>query len=383
MYLPDQFEFRNPVKTCSGKRALEMLPVELSFVGAEKPMILCGKAGVQNGWLKHVTGAFRGNGIRLGIYDAVPRRFSPACLAELVGLYRDRDCDAIIAVGDGALLHTAKILNLVVSMHQQDLGKYDGGLAIQRPLKPLMAVLPCSGDGYEASDVACAGNRTLRSGYLMPDIAFIDPRIVRYFQPEKTVAAAMTALTHATEAFLHTHKNPMSDALAGACIRLVMENLIDAVSDEKAVQQRCALAAAFQMAASALANTGTGAVHLLAQKAAPLSSTSAGVLMGLLLPYALEAAAAAGENVDSLLLPMGGFGAFSARGGRLDTGQISAIATGLTSDLHKALPHCVPGSLGRAGLQGEMKAQIVKDLKKEDGVDINRCENIWDRAFAA
>ncbi len=384
MYLPDAFEFKNPVKTSCGKRSLELLPLELSFMGAAKPLILCGRAAAQNGWLRTVTGVFRGCGMVLGIYDAVPRHFSTSVIDELVGLYRDRDCNAVISIGDSTVLNMAKILNLIVSTHQRDLARFDGGKIVQRPLKPLLAVLPCSGDGYETSAFAHAGKHTLVSGYLMPDIAFVDPRIVADFQPQAVISAAMSALTHSIEAFVHPNKNPMTDAYAGTCIRLVIENLIPAISDRKSVIERCALTGAFQLGGCALSNTGPGAVHTLAEALQPFADVPAGVLMGLLLPHFAEHASA-GQGIshfESLLLPVGGFEAFSAKGGGLDPKQIAAVIGKLAADVHQAFPQQFPQSLQKTGIGTEMKMKILQCLNTENGVDQELCEKIWDKALS-
>lgn len=384
MYLPDTFEFRNPVKTSCGKRSLEMLPLELSFMGAVKPLILCGNASTQDGRLKSVTGAFRGCGMVLGVYDDVPRRFSPKVLDELVGLYRDRDCDAIIAIGDSSTLNTAKILNLVISMNQRDLTRFDGGKVVQQPLKPLLAVLTCSGDGFETSAYAHAGKQTLVSGYLAPDIAFIDPRIVAVFQPKKVLSAAMSALTHSIESFVHPKKNPLTDAYAGSCIRLVIENLMPALSNQKSASERCALTGAFQLGCCAISNTGTGEVHALAEILQLFVDVPEGILMGSLLPHAIGCAGE--QNVphfESLLLPVGGFEAFAAKGGGLDNKQITETIAQLVRKLQETFPDIFPGSLPQAGVCAEMKSDVFRQLDTETGIDADMCKKIWETAMAA
>ena len=65
MQLPDDYEFYCPVKTCSGNKALEHLPFELELLGANKPLVVTHKEVTDDGQIKHIIQAFKGNGFFL------------------------------------------------------------------------------------------------------------------------------------------------------------------------------------------------------------------------------------------------------------------------------------------------------------------------------
>ena len=55
--IPSYYEFYNPVKIVSGKKALDNLPFELSQLGVSKPLILTDQGVTKAGLVKYVVNA--------------------------------------------------------------------------------------------------------------------------------------------------------------------------------------------------------------------------------------------------------------------------------------------------------------------------------------
>jgi len=71
--LPSYYEFFNPVKISSGRKALDNLPYELHQLNVQRPLVISDKGVSEAGLTKIVIGAFAASGITLGgIYDDVP-----------------------------------------------------------------------------------------------------------------------------------------------------------------------------------------------------------------------------------------------------------------------------------------------------------------------
>ena len=66
----------------------------------------------------------------------------------LAQVYKDQKCDSIIAVGGGSVLDTSKGINIIVSEGADDLMKFSGAGAINRPLKPFIAIPTTSGTRF-------------------------------------------------------------------------------------------------------------------------------------------------------------------------------------------------------------------------------------------
>jgi alcohol dehydrogenase len=212
----------------------------------------------------------------------------------IAGIYRRKKCDSIIVVGGGSPMDTAKGVNILVSMNDDDLMKYSGAGRINRKLKPLIAVPTTSGTGSEVTLVAVIADHDRKrkmlftSYYLLPDAAVLDPRMTATLPPHLTASTGMDALTHACEAYTCLGKNPLSDSMALSAIRAISENLMTAVRKPGDMKARLALAVASNMAGQAFSNSMVGMVHTLGHSLGAVCGVPHGTAMSVLLPYGLE-----------------------------------------------------------------------------------------------
>ena len=209
-------------------------------------------------------------------------------------LFRDRNCDSLIAVGGGSVMDTAKAVNILVSEGGEFLRAYVGAHALTRPLKPLVAIATTAGTGSEVTSVAVIKDThkqkkdAFQSAHLLPAVAVIDPRMTLTVPPGMTAATAMDALTHAVEAFTCLAKNPLSDAYASAAIRKIVKALPIVLADPRNTDARLDLAEAATMAGIAFSNSMVGLVHAIGHSLGAVCHLHHGTCMSLLLPYVLE-----------------------------------------------------------------------------------------------
>ena len=88
------------------------------------------------------------------VEDDVPPDSDLKVVNRMASIYKQKSCDAIIAVGGGSVLDTAKGVNIVVSEDADDLMRFTGAGALKRKLKPLIAVPTTAGTGSEMTLVA-------------------------------------------------------------------------------------------------------------------------------------------------------------------------------------------------------------------------------------
>lgn len=293
--LPAYFQFYNPVKILSGKKALENIPYELELLNARRPLIVTDKGVVQAGLIDVLTSALGGSDLTIGaVYDGTPPDSSSAVVNEAAALFKDTACDSLIAVGGGSVLDTAKGVNIVVSEDTTDLMKFIGADRLTKPMQPMIAVPTTAGTGSEVTLVAVIANEEKRfkmlftSYLLLPRVAVLDPRMTLSLPPRITAATAMDALSHAVEAYSCLQKNPLSDAYAWAAIDLVRTYIVTAVTDGKNEEARMALANAALMAGCAFSNSMVGLVHGIGHAVGGISRVPHGVAMAILLPWCME-----------------------------------------------------------------------------------------------
>jgi len=292
---PKYYEFFNSVKIISGYKALENIASELDMLGARKPIIITDKGVSQAGLIDHVVNSFGGTQVAIGaLYDDTPVDSSIMAVNEIAGIYRQQACDAIIAVGGGSVIDTAKGVNIVISEEADDLMKFTGNNRLTKPMKPFIVVPTTAGTGSEVTMAAVIANpaRNVKmqftSPLILPKVAILDPVMTMSMPPKITAATAMDALTHAVEAYIGPQKNPVSDAFAFSAIELIRTNIIDAAKNGKDRDVRLAMANASLLAGISFSNSMVGIVHALAHATGGLCHVPHGVANAILLPHGLE-----------------------------------------------------------------------------------------------
>ncbi len=361
MFLPDNYEFYCPVKTNSGNRALEHIPIDLDALSSRKPLIVTSKDVAGKGAVKKIVNAFKDSGITVGIFDAVPDVPDIKFIEEVSNIYRNKEHDSIVALGGGPIVDVAKIMNIAVSYNIQGLKELAGDDLIINPLGPFVLVPTLSGTGYETSRFAKIENLTFSSHFLMPDLVVIDPRMIKAEDSQIVVATAMTALTHSAEAYTCPAKNPLTDTYAYAAIQYIAENLVNVIEESKDKEGRLALANAAAMAGCALSNTAVDIVHTLGEVVGDMFDLPNGICMGILLPYGLEYSSNKnGYHTADLLLPLAGFDEYAKTSENLRARVAINMITEMQHDLYDATRGEIPRTLEEAEVPRYMLQDIAE-----------------------
>lgn len=343
MHNPGYYEFYCGVKTVAGHQALARIPALLRERGASKPMIVTDKGVAEAGLVAIVEEALATGMPALAVEDEVPVDSDLATVHRIAAVYRSKGCDALIAVGGGSVMDTAKGVNIVVSEEAESLLDFAGAGVLKRPLKPLVAVPTTAGTGSEVTMVAVISdpsvNRKLlfTSHFLLPDIAVLDSRMTLTLPPHLTAATAMDAMTHAIEAYTCLSKNPISDAFAMEAVSLIARNILAVVDRPDDKEGRLALATAANLAGIAFSNSMVGMVHTLGHSVGGVCHVPHGTCMSILLPYGLEYNMHKnGAWTGELLYPIAGETIFAATPPERRAEKAVACIRGLNQALYDA-----------------------------------------------
>ena len=376
MYLPEYYEFCCRVRMIAGHDALEKIPGALAQLHAGKPLIITDKGVSAAGLVDTVVDAIK-DGITVGaIADDVPQDSSLKVVNRLAGVYRDNNCDSIIAVGGGSVMDTAKGVNIVVSENADDLMKFSGSGALKKALRPLIVIPTTSGTGSEVTLVAVVKDheRHLKmaflSYFLLPDVAILDSRMTLTLPPAITASTAMDAMAHAVEAYTGLGKNPMSDANAIAAISLISNNLLNVIKNPSDREGRLALANGATLAGAAFSNSMVGVVHTLGHSTGSVCGVPHGVCMSILLPYGLEYNMHKNAHfTGELLLPLAGVEVYVGTPKHLRSEAAIAYIRKMNREIHDATD-------GR-------HARFFEEVKDRDGKRMVPRQKLEDIAGAA
>ena len=367
------YEFFCPVKVIAGNAALEHIPFELATLGAKKPLIITDKGVRANGLLTPIESAFTEADAKIAaIFDNVPPDSSLQTVRDVAKMYRENDCDAILASGGGSVIDTAKATNILVSEGGDDLLKYSGAHNLPKPLKPFFVIPTTSGTGSEVTMVAVVSDTEknvklpFASYYLMPHAAILDPRMTQTLPPHLTAMTAMDALTHAVEAYTCLAANPISDAYATGAIKKVSQNLFKVLESPEDAQGRLELAQASTMAGIAFSNSMVGVVHSLGHALGAVAHLPHGLCMNLFLPYVLEYNQDVnGDKIADLLLPLAGPEVYAHTPADQRAAKAISVIRGMRDELHSKTK--LPRTLQDTGKV--KKEQLIEVAKKalDDG----------------
>lgn len=387
--IPDYYEFQNSVKILSGKNALENIPFELYNLQASRPIVLTNEMLEKIGLVQTVIKSFAEQEISVGaIYTDIPADSSIEVVNDAARVFREQECDSIIAIGGGSVIDTAKGLSIVITQGSNDIMEYMGSEIITRknPL-PFIVVPTTAGTGSETTLVAVIANHKRKvkmeflSYNLLPDVAVLDPRMTTTLPPRLTASTGIDALSHAVEGYTCLQKNPLSDAYAFAAINLIREYLDLAVEKGTDAKARLAMANASMLAGVAFSNSMVGLVHAIGHACGGVSQVPHGDAMGILLPWCME------YNMDKLgalyaqlLLPLAGADVYAATPAEKRGQKAADTIREMTSRFNKICG--LPVSLQQAGVKKEDLARIAKTALNDGAVIINPKESEYEDILA-
>lgn len=210
---------------------------------------------------------------------------------------RDLGADVVVAVGGGAAIDAAKAVAGLATNYGYTLDYLEvvgRGQPLERPALPIIAVPTTAGTGAEVTRNAVLAvpaaqvKASLRSPYLLPRVALVDPELALTLPAATTAATGMDALTQLIEAFLTPRATPMTDALCRAALPGLADALRRAVRAPSDLEARSRLALAALHSGMALANAGLGAVHGFAAVLGGRYAAPHGAICAALLPAVLD-----------------------------------------------------------------------------------------------
>ena len=293
---PTYFEYQNAVKLLCGENALDRIPDELRHLGASRPMLLSDAVLAKLGVAGQVADAMQAEGCAVACtFTDIPVDSSLAVVNRIATLYREAGCDAVVAVGGGSVIDTAKGVRLVLSQDKDDILALSGVENLSRGRHiPFIVVPTTAGTGSECTGVAVIRNdeqgvkMEFLSPFVEPDVAVLDVRMTLRLPARATAATGMDALVHAIEACTCLQGNPLSYAHGTSAIRLSAQHLEEVVRHGSHAEARLAMALAATQAGIAFSNSMVGAVHAIGHALGGVCHLAHAEAMTILLPHVMR-----------------------------------------------------------------------------------------------
>jgi alcohol dehydrogenase class IV len=243
-------------------------------------------------------------------------------IQELTQTARTAKADMVIAIGGGSVIDAGKAVAAMLN-NQGDLLDYlevvGKGRALSNPSASIIAMPTTAGTGAEVTRNAVlavpqADDRpgvkvSMRSPYMLPTLALVDPTLTHSLPPAITATTGMDALTQCLEPYVSAQANPLTDGLAQEGMRRAARALRQACGAHETpnapehVNAREDMCIASLCGGLALANAKLGAVHGFAGVIGGMFPAPHGAVCARLLPpvFACNAQAVAERGPAEIL----------------------------------------------------------------------------------
>lgn len=197
------------------------------------------------------------------------------------------DFDAIIALGGGSVIDSAKFLS-VDSVFEND------NFKIKSQPKKLFAFATTSGTSSELTHWATVWDNdafvkhSLSDEILYPKEAFYDANLSLSLPRQTTIYTALDALSHSFESIWNNNANPISTHYALMAIEIILRDLVELSQNLRSLQLRSNLMLASIYAGLAFSNTQTALAHALSYPLTMRFGTPHGLACSFSLPLLLE-----------------------------------------------------------------------------------------------
>jgi alcohol dehydrogenase class IV len=211
---------------------------------------------------------------------------------EGVKQFHGNNCDAVLALGCGSSIDTAK--GVAASATNGDIANLVGVMKIKLKPAPLFAIPTTSGTGSEVSVAAVISDAKTHSKGLMIDVALVpsaialDPSVMLGMPKFVTAATGMDALTHAIETYVSTWANDTVKSYSGTAVKLIFKNLTVAYETGDDINARESMALGSYYAGLSLNISGVGNVHAIAHQLGGKYGIAHGLVNAVVLPHVLE-----------------------------------------------------------------------------------------------
>ncbi|WP_064713715.1 iron-containing alcohol dehydrogenase [Rhizobium bangladeshense] len=288
-----EFAFHTPLNILFEAGASSRIAGLLKDYKASHVLLVTDKNVRALGLTRDAEAAIAEAGIALTVFDGIAADPPSHSIEAATEICRGRGCDAVVSIGGGSALDTAKLVAYLAKTSDKLEDIYGIGFATGERL-PLVLVPTTAGTGSEVTPVAVVTTPTnekkaVVSLRLIPDWAVLDPVLTLGLPPDVTAQTGIDAMVHATEAYTgKIKKKTISDQLALKALALLAANIRKVYADGSDLKARSEMLLGSMLAGMAFANSPVAAVHALAYPIGALFHVSHGLSNALILPYVLE-----------------------------------------------------------------------------------------------
>ncbi len=227
-------------------------------------------------------------------YEHVEPHVPEEMVTEATTLAAEHNVDAIIGLGGGSAIGTAKAVSM--ALEELRTGRTTRATSpLDQPLIPVIAI-PTTYAGSEMTPVygvthhgdGLARKVTVSDPKITPKLVIYDPLLTLDLPPRVTAGAGINAVAHCIEALYSITRNPLSSAAALAGLRAIAHALPRCVANGADVEARGEMLTGSFLAGTALSNVAMGLHHGICHVIGGATGAAHGDANSVMLPHVMR-----------------------------------------------------------------------------------------------
>jgi alcohol dehydrogenase len=259
-------------------------------IGVRKVLLVTDPGIVAAGHAGKVQGILSAAGLEVVIFDRAKENPTTRCVEECLGLARKSAIEAIVGLGGGSSMDTAKGCNFLLTNGGR-LQDYWGVGKATKPMLPLISIPTTAGTGSECQSAALIVDEQTHQKMACLDpkaasrIAILDPTLTLSQPSSVTAHAGIDAIAHAVETAVSKARNPLSQMYSQSAFKLCVKSLPEVLVNPGDIQARGAMLLGASLAGLAIENSMLGAAHAAANPLTAHYGIVHGQAVGMMLPH--------------------------------------------------------------------------------------------------
>ena len=260
---------------------------------AQKVLIVSDPGIINKGWMDEILHVLESEGVPYEIYKDVMPNSKEEDVIKGAELYKNEECNVIVAVGGGSTLDCAKGIG-IVSSNNKSILEFEGVDKVHNPIPPLICIPTTAGSSADVSQFAVIMDQkrkvkiSIISKAVVPDVALIDPVTTTTMDSYLTACTGLDALTHAIEAYVSNASSPLTDTHALNAVDLICSNLAKTIDNPDNLGLRGNMMLGSLEAGLAFSNASLGAVHAMSHSLGGFLDLAHGECNAILLDHVVD-----------------------------------------------------------------------------------------------
>ena len=276
-----------------GWNAREHLVPEIQKRQFKKILVVTDETLMKCDVASKVIDALKDGNISFEVFDKVKPNPTIKNCHDGIDACKKTGADAIVAVGGGSVIDTAKCIGIVINNPEfYDINSLEGTADTKNKSLPIIALPTTAGTAaevtinYVITDEENVVKRVCVDPNDIPIVSIIDTELMSGMPRMTAAATGLDALTHAMEGYITKAHWEMTDMFHLKSMGLTYRNLVSAVDKDKEAMDMMGLSQ--YIAGMGFSNVGLGIVHSMAHQLGATYDVAHGIACSLFLPYVLE-----------------------------------------------------------------------------------------------